>query len=60
MSNGGMPMVKSNGLILTDSGLSVVCPKCSGEAPLNETLLGAISNRMVLFFRGKALQRADS
>lgn len=44
-------MLRNRGLVLRDDALSLVCPRCKGDVPLNPTLSKAVQNRLILFFR---------
>lgn len=50
-SDSGHPMLRNRGLVLHEDHLSLVCPRCKGDVPLNPTLSKAVQNRLILFFR---------
>lgn len=45
------PIIRTRGLVLKASGLSLVCPRCKGDVTPSQELQKAMSNALVLFLK---------
>ncbi|CAB4137421.1 hypothetical protein UFOVP326_28 [uncultured Caudovirales phage] len=45
------PIIRTRGLVLKASGLSLVCPRCKGDVAPSQELQKAMSNSLVLFLK---------
>ena len=49
----GEPMLRNRGLVFhADAPPSAICPKCKAEVPMANDMAKALSDRLVLFFKG--------
>ncbi len=49
----GEPMIRMRGLVMKAEGVSIVCPKCKGDVPVEGELAKALSARLLLVFTSK-------
>lgn len=47
----GEPLLRTRGLIFKSAGLICICPKCKKDVPVSPTMMKAMQERIVLFFR---------
>ncbi|RVT91432.1 hypothetical protein EOD42_22515 [Rhodovarius crocodyli] len=50
----GEPLIRSRGILLKAEGVSMICPKCKGDVPVEGELAKALSARLLLVFKGNA------
>ena len=50
-SKSGETLLRNRGLIIKSDAIVLVCPKCSGDIPLSQTMHKAVQQTAMVFFR---------
>jgi hypothetical protein len=53
LSARGEPMMRTRGIVLKAEGLTAICPKCKGDVPVSGDMAKALSNLLILVFKGR-------
>lgn len=56
----GEPLIRTRGMVLKAQGVSVICPKCKGDVPVEGEMAKALSARLLLVFAPKPVAGRDS
>lgn len=48
-------VLSNKALVLKPEGMILVCPKCKADIPFSDGAMEAVKDRVVLFFKRKAL-----
>ena len=55
----GEPLIRARGMVLKATGVSVICPKCKGDVPVEGEMAKALSARLLLVFTPKPAAGRD-